>query len=158
MKIKILNDMDYDYEESDEEYGEWSSETTNNITGAVKVKENEYFDLEVNDNFLNKEVYLLYILYSSGDSYGNSTGNIEYLDVFENYDKALEVKKIIEDDYKEKPTYTFEPGGMDLFYTKENGNVAKIPTCVYKGYFEDLEAVVIQKITIKDKTKKGELN
>ena len=101
MKIKILNDMDYDYEESDEEYGEWSSETTNNITGAVKVKENEYFDLEVNDNFLNKEVYLLYILYSSGDSYGNSTGNIEYLDVFENYDKALEVKKIIEDDYKE---------------------------------------------------------
>jgi hypothetical protein len=151
MKIKILNDIQNDYEDSGEEYGDWSAKITHNITGAIKVEEKEYFDLEVNDDFLNKEVYLLYILYETGDSFGASSGNIEYLDVFKNYDKALEVKKIIEYDYKRSPIYSFQPEGTGLFYRKENGNVAKIPTNIYKGYFEDLEAVVIQKILIKDK-------
>ena len=149
MKIKILNDMVHNRKESDEEYGDWSAETIHHITGAIKVKEKEYFNLEVNDNFLNKEVYLLYILYSRGDSFGTGSGNIEYLDIFENYDKALEVKKIIDDDYEEKPNYTFEPS--DLFYTKENGNIVKIPTHIYRGYFEHLESVNILKIIIKDK-------
>ncbi len=149
MKIKIL---DEEYGESEgpyEEYGEWSSETNHNIKGAVKVKENEYFDLEVSDDLLNKNVYLLYILYGSGDSFGESSGNIEYIDVFKSKDKAEEVQRIIEEDYKVKPDYTFEPGSMDLFYTKDNGNKAKIPTSVYKGYFENLESVNVEKISIK---------
>ncbi len=149
MKIKILNDMVHNRKESDEEYGDWSAKTIHHITGAVKVKEKEYFNLEVNDNFLNKEVYLLYIIYSSGDSFGTGSGNIEYLDVFENYDKALEVKKIIEEDCEQNPIYTSE--ASNLFYTKENGNMVKIPTDIYKGYFEHLESVNIQKIIIKDK-------
>ena len=149
MKIKILDNIDRDYKEPDEEYGDWSAKTIHHITGAVKVKEKEYFNVEVTDNFLDKEVYLLYLLYSHGDSFETGSGNIEYLDVFENYDKALEVKKIIDDDYEEKPNYTFE--SSDLFYTKENGNIVKIPTDIYKGYFEDLESVNIQKIIIKDK-------
>ncbi len=152
MKIEILDNMDCNSEEAKEEYGSWSSKTEHHIAGAIKVTEDEYFDLEVNDDFLNKRVYLLYILYSKGDSFGTSTGNIEYIDVFENYDKALEVKKIIEEDYKRNPNYDFEPDGKDLkslFYTKENGNKAKIPTCIYKGYFEDIESVNIEKITIK---------
>ena len=149
MKIKILNDIVHQRTESDEEYGDWSAKTIHHITGAVKVKEKEYFNLEVNDNFLDKEVYLLYILYSSGDSFGTGSGNIEYLDIFENYDKALEVKKIIDEDYEQNPIYTSEAN--NLFYTKENGNIVKIPTCMYKGYFEDLESSNIQKIIIKDK-------
>ena len=149
MKIKILNDIVHQRTESDEEYGDWSAKTIHHITGAVKVKEKEYFNLEVNDNFLNKEVYLLYILYSRGDSFGTGSGNIEYLDVFENYDKALEVKKIIEEDCEQNPIYTSEAN--NLFYTKENGNMVKIPTDIYKGYFEHLESVNILKIIIKDK-------
>ena len=149
MKIKILNDMVYQRIESDELYGDWSAKIIHHITGAVKVKEKEHFSLEVNDNFLNKEVYLLYIIYSSGDSFGTGSGNIEYLDVFENYDKALEVKKIIEEDCEQNPIYTSEAN--NLFYTKENGNMVKIPTDIYKGYFEHLESVNILKIIIKDK-------
>jgi hypothetical protein len=157
MKIKIL-EKHYIYDTS-EGSGDGSSWIDHNISGAIKVNESKFYDLEVDDKFLNKEVYLLYILYTNGSSDSTTTGNIEYIDCFETSEKAEEVEKIIEDDYEKNRNWNFRENGMDLFYTKENGNKCKIPTYVYKGYFERLDSVCIQKILIKNKEvkhKKGE--
>ena len=35
MKIKILNDIQNDYEDSGEEYGDWSAKITHNIKGEL---------------------------------------------------------------------------------------------------------------------------
>lgn len=151
MKIKIQDESYTKSEHEDKEYGDWSSETSHNITGAVKVTKDEYFDLETNNKFLGKYVFLLYILYSDGDSFGSGSGNIEYIDVFEKYDNAEKVAQIIKDDYEKNPDWNFDENGMDLFYIKENGNKGKIPTDIYKGHFASLESVNIQKMFITTK-------
>ena len=148
MKIKIL-EKHYIYDTS-EGSGDGSSWIDHNISGAIKVNESKFYDLEVDDKFLNKEVYLLYILYTNGSSDSITTGNIDYIDCFKTWEKAEEVQKIIENDYKKNRSWSFRESGPDLFYTKENGNKCKIPTYIYKGYFERLDSVYIQNILIKD--------
>ncbi len=74
---------------SNEEYGNWSKSNINDIQSISITKDKEYWDLIIEDKFdTTKPCYLVYAEYSNGDSFGEETGILEYLKLFDNLDEA----------------------------------------------------------------------
>ena len=79
---------------------EWDGEntyTSHNITG-IELTEHGY-DTDVVLEYLptvGKEYYLLYGNYSTGDSFNHHTGQIFYIDLFEDYEFARQIKILFE--------------------------------------------------------------
>lgn len=133
---------DYEYEDVSE-YGSWSREASYNVFGAHL----RYNDLSTLEEFAvpNKyakagsEVYVLWVEYSTGDSFGTSTGNGEIMWVFGSETNAEEAKKLI---LREQDKVTIK-------FVDELGHEIGLSNPAW-GYFEDLLAVHITKLVLND--------
>lgn len=124
----------------DEPYGPWSTEldfkptkvTIDRPTGY----EYEAFELDFDVNRGDK-VYVLTIIYSSGDSFGSSTGNGEILWVFKDATKAKEVAKL----YDNSESYT-----IDIL--TEKGTKIQLSNPAY-GYFENVSSMEVDEFIVE---------
>jgi len=91
-----------------------------------------------------KYYYLVSVIYSTGDSFNHNKGEIEYIEMYEDEDKAIATKKIIENSYKSKDKE--DRYGVDIL--NNSGTSYRISAC-WVGYFESLEEVRIDRITLK---------
>lgn len=109
------------------------------------------FEVEV-----NKEYFLVYVEYNSGDSFHHETGRISYVDLFKTKEKAEACAKAIEDHYKQTPdglpyherrTYKPPKGfkGYSVDYINEAGEAMTV-SASWTGYFERLTSVVVKKV------------
>lgn len=122
-----ITDNDSD---SDEHYPSWSASYTFDIERvSTLIKGYDKFNVKF---IVNKGdvVYVLYIEYSSGDSFGNSTGNGEVLWVFKDEFLALQAKEYIE-----------QNGISNYFiFANEKDELVRIYNS-YNGYFSGIESV-----------------
>jgi hypothetical protein len=120
----------------------WSADSTStdhNILGLT---------FKNNGNFLNvpfkieasKSYFLLYVIYSTGNSFSNHDGAIDFIELYEDYDSALRASKIIQRD--RSADYNIE-----IFNSL--GFKYKI-SCSWKGYFENLQDVCIKEVKLLD--------
>lgn len=134
------------YEEhSDEPYGDWSADYSYSIKGASIAKPKRYDYCEVPDITaeVGDVVYVLYIVYGSGDSFGGSSGNGQFVCAYTDAAMAEHAKRIYEKKGTESQFYI--PVGKDpdgkWVYTSTYSPAS--------GYFESFEGAYIEKCVVK---------
>lgn len=132
---------------SSEEYGEWREYKTFYVLGvqlAVPDYRVYYDEFQLGEMTVNTgdTLYVLWMKYSTGDSFGCTSGNGEILWVFADYETAraaLERWEVALD--KEEHTVQF---------TDSLGNTITLANPC-SGYFENLEHISIQPFVVDDK-------
>lgn len=145
--VRIINHSYSEVTQEADPHDEWSADSTrryNDIRGfeLAPDKARSYRDLEIKFNIdENKEYYLLCVSYSTGDSFSNHDGQLDYIELYEDKAMADAAMNAIELDYKiyKKKSNT---GSADYSVTIKNNenNTFKI-SCSWKGYFESMESV-----------------
>lgn len=138
IRITVLNDSWGGISRHADPDEEWDADSTwqeHSITGIEITKDGG--DVAVGFTpLLNVEYYLLYVIFDTGDSFGSYTGQIEYIDLYEDSGIALENRNRIEKDMKTNPdNYSVE-------LKHESGETYKFGTS-WKGYFESLQTVEV---------------
>lgn len=130
---------DYDY--SWYEYHEYS------YHGLTVVKDGysdvSLFPGEVEPQF-GDSVYVVYVAYSTGDSFGHEEGVREHLWAFTDQDRATRFCTVITNDAKEAPDYDYE--GKPL-----NFEGVPVNTNTWKGYFEHFRVCDFETLTLERK-------
>lgn len=143
----------------DDEWDQDDIAYTHTVLGVRTFDEGEpqyYTGVTVPFQVLNdKEYYLVYVVYSTGDSFHHEEGCVHYVDLFETLSKAEALAKIIETHYsfsykaqrwadKEvKPPKGYNE--YQISYLNEAGE--EISTHVpWTGYFESLTNIVIERV------------
>ncbi len=149
--IKVVaNDYTDVTDEADPEE-DWSSDSTSSthdILGLQQVNNLEHFDITIPfDLEPNVPYYLVYGLYSTGDSFHSETGVIEYIDVFKSLEAAKLCQELLEEHYRTIDKVSFEKASScELIH--DDGTIYKfyVP---WNGYFENLESIDIQGVFVK---------
>jgi hypothetical protein len=91
----------------------------------------------------NTDYFLLYYLWSTGDSFSHESGKIEFIDLYRNRNEAEVAKKKIEKHYEE---YKSGNEVVDKLNIKFSNRVNADLSVSYFGYFESLESVIVEAI------------
>lgn len=138
--------------------------TDHNVTGVRAVSSKEYYDLVVDFEPNNEPAYLLYGIYSSGDSFSNSDGHIEFVGLYrdknvawENYRKLKEhneIYRLLNERWGVTPTERkaaerkhkdFDERSIELV-TDNDGTTINI-LVPWNGYFENLTQLEVLEVT-----------
>jgi hypothetical protein len=141
--VKVKSYKTHDHWDG-EPYGDWS--TTHEYGGAeVKLTgmgEFGYSSNSVEVGFEPKAdqvVWAVIVEYSSGDTFGHSSGNTTVVGVYDDGVVASIVKGMIEDDYK---------NNYDSYQELKVEGHPDIYTYTWKGYFESLENIHVERVHI----------
>ena len=92
----------------------------------------------VKDLDKNKLLYVVYVVYSTGDSFGyDENARLELIHITHDPDLAYKIKEFIENDNKNQEDY-------DIYKTKANIDGVEFYTYPWKGYFENLSYVRVE--------------
>lgn len=130
---------------SEEQYGEWREHNEVSVGETFTYTETTANDGRWYDMMVpfkpeaDRPYYLIYGVYSTGDSFGSRSGVIHFVGLFENEEDATEIAKLIEkiDGYQ----YSINYKGQDYH----------IP---WTGYFESLERLEMKPIRLGDSGRK----
>lgn len=143
--LKIIDNIECDSSyESSGEYGSWDRSYSHSIDGIEIVDEKSHYDLVREDIVTDGEtLYIVVVQYSDGDSFGNSSGNIEYVDSFRTLEAARKCLKAVQDSESkyDKPSKKFE-------YVLDNGSLCSTQYPAWVGYFNSLEDVYIKELVV----------
>lgn len=109
-----------------------STRTSHYFKGLARGEGSETF--EIPDEWAGNPLYVVWLVYSTGDSFGHDEGNYaEGIGIFNNKEDADEAKRLIEEDNRKG----FEYGNNKNHVVLPNGH--RIYTGSWKGYFESLD-------------------
>ena len=125
---------------SPEQWGDWSEEYDFNVRGVSLSSRDrwneEKFNLDI-DVKAGEPVFVLYMTYSTGDTFGRATGRGEVLWVFKDPDTAKEALRIWkEENDKRDPEYSVK-------FEDDVGRVIQLSNPA-SGYFENLGYLDLQ--------------
>ena len=142
-RINVIDEVFYGVSREGDPNDTWDRDSTyedHNVTG-IRVVEG-YSDLEV--GFTpepNKDYWLLYGIYSTGDSFGTDDGRISYVDLYEDRGVAEENAKRLR---------KHNEGNEDCYSCKlihESGKEYQFHV-PWKGYFERLSYLEVKAVRI----------
>lgn len=123
----------------DHSYQESIDET---VVGISVAEDGKYWDIalfpEETEPKLDDRVHVVTVVYTTGDSFGTTSGCTEHVFAFTDMDKAFKLQDLLEKDYKDKPVYYFSKDGNSIDFLG-----VKINTSTWKGYFERMHQVNI---------------
>jgi hypothetical protein len=148
--------------DEDDSWDRGNTDTTHYIKGMeIVTAPNQSVDLEVPFKIVpDKSYYLIYALYTTGDTFGSDTGNIEYIGLYKTYkecqvnetriyahqrgpDPTIKVKsKAKKDKYSEYSVELISPSGQPYMVG-----------CPWNGYFNGLESIVIEGVYLIENNK-----
>lgn len=132
--------------DTDDEWDNGDDGVTTEVLGLKLVKKSDHFDgCAPFDILQGRSYYLLYVVYSTGCSFGYSEGSIEYIGLYESLEPAQTNKDLIEK----------SPTDNSLILVDHECKKNKRSTyCPWVGYFEDLQEVVIKPVMVlEDRSK-----
>lgn len=133
----------YESHRSEEEYGDWYSNSDFSIKGVYANKPDgwdvESFDLPFECN-IGDPVFVLWMTYSSGDSFGHSEGNGEVLWVFKDPLIALNAKRVWE-------KANDKDGHYEVEFLADNNLKVKMSNPA-AGYFENMSSLELESFLI----------
>lgn len=117
-------------------------ESVNGIVVLSVVDEESYYDLILDFTpDYSKVYYMVYVDYTTGDSYSTESGNMAYVGVYKGFESAKKIAEAIMEDKDEEQRSILE---VDL---EDEWRVEKIHTSQWKGYFEHVDSVVVAPVT-----------
>lgn len=127
MKFSVINDAEVIITRPHDPEDQWSGEDTityNNIRGICLVPNgSKYYYYELNSEFdlvSGKDYYLVYGIYSTGDSFSHHEGAIEYIYLYKTKDKAEKCIKALQDHYNLwKDYWNLDPKTADKLKKKQ---------------------------------------
>ena len=123
-------------------HDEWSGEDTytgHSIESFHVVDDDDHCDISVVfDIDDGKDYYLLYAIYSTGDSFSRNDGEIALIDLYETKEMAEKNRQLIADNLKDEDNWS-------VILELEDGRVYSFHV-PWKGYFEHLDEVAIERI------------
>ena len=136
--------------DSDEEYDADDLAHIVDVIGLQEVKDDEYFDIAIPFKLEKDTPYCLVMgVYSTGDSFHQETGVVEYVDVFRTLRAAQTCKDTLEQHDKQYQTdkITYEDSLSVKLIRDDNSTYDfYVP---WTGYFETLEYVEIVGVYLK---------
>ncbi len=128
----------------------WSGEdtyTSHNIESFNVIDDDDYCDISVGVDIENgKDYYLLYAIYSTGDSFSRYEGEITLIDLYQNREFAEANRKVLTDHLK------IESGKKEYIATLLLEDGRAYPFHVpWKGYFEHLNEICVERISTSRK-------
>lgn len=126
----------YDSYRSPEPYGEWREECSFHMEDSFEITDEEgYYDLLVDfEPQTDTPYHVVYCVYSSGDSFGRSSGNHSFLAFVKTVEEA---RKLVD---------VFSKTGENDYCVKVDGVDYYLP---WKGYFESLETLDFATVYLK---------
>lgn len=155
----------------DDEWDKDDTETSTDVLGVETEKdkrEQSWFrDVVVPFEVVpGKDYYLVYVTYSTGDSFSRSDGEVAFIDLFETREKAEKLASIINEHYvlsdneqrwadkKQKPPKGYSE--YELTYHNEEGREIKYHVS-WTGYFERMSSVTVQKVQHMSQSDNGRI-
>lgn len=137
--LKVLYKCSRDHYESDgEQYGSWEASNSHEIEGIVVVPKGSSYDLVREDDVKDGDIlYLVVVQYSTGDSFGNESGLVEFVDTFRTLEKARACLKAVKNS-----------NDTTLVYIMDNGAEYRSSYTSWSGYFDSLEDVYIKELVV----------
>jgi hypothetical protein len=142
--VQYLEECISSYHE-DKEWGSWEEENCFSIKG-VSLSSSKDLNSSCSEELVpcstevtvGQEVFVLWISYTTGDSFGHASGKGEIFWVFSDKKTAAEAKNKV---YRQVKNH-------DIKLTLEDGSVIKLSNPV-QGYFEGLDSVVVDSFIVK---------
>lgn len=128
---------------SNRPYDSWSKYYSNNCPNYI-TKTDEYPDVVSTHDVKNEETAILvWVEYSTGDSFGKSTkGSVESIGLFTDIKSANELKKhILNRKNNNQDGYDIKTSDGQVFSSK---------FCLWNGYFDVLEKVNVDVVEVFD--------
>mgnify|MGYP001767213161 CR=1 FL=1 len=118
--------------------------TNNNIIG-IKI-DSKYYDINAIpfEILPDKDYYLLYVIYSTGDSFSHHEGRIDYVELYDDESLAEKSAKMIEDDYKD---WRKKEDKWNVNILNSSGKIFQF-YCPWKGHFEGLTSVEVENVRL----------
>lgn len=129
-------------EREPEEYGAWSADYDFKVTGVStdSVNSGKYSRYSTEEEFevdfdatSGETIWVLSMIYTSGDSFGGSSGNGEVIWVFKTKEAADKAAQAIEDNADE----------WEINFKLESGKSVKLSNPA-AGYFENISALYVE--------------
>lgn len=147
-KVDIISYC-YQSEHATEQFGSWST-SYNNSFGSIRksVKKKDYPDITSVINFApGAEVFVVWLEWSSGDSFGQGyCNNVAEVAVFNNMQDAGKLKDLIENPVYQQKDPEFDAGIIP--FKSQDGQILELYVGDWTGYFETLESVHIEHTTM----------
>ena len=130
--------------QSTEQYGSWGTRYDSSVEGIVLDRYHRYYleEFSVAPQFVPGDIaYVLWMTYGTGDSFGSSSGEIEVLWVFKDFDVASAARDQIEKQIKQD--------AYSLTFRDEEG----IDRCLSNpcwDYFSGLEDLYLSEFLVDD--------
>lgn len=134
------------------EYGEdvfdyeWSEHHSYDYQGVRIVKEG-YSDVDLfpgeTEVEPGDEIFVVYVSYDSGDSFGREYGRRVHLWAFSDRKRAYRLAEAITEDAREKPDYDFDHNPLEF---------EGVPISVneWKGYFESFICADVERLIVRN--------
>ncbi len=139
---------------SGEQFGEWEScydQRLSKISRNSKLLDKYGFEAhKVPDEVYNaKSLYVVVVIYSTGDSFGHSRGNISLAFATEDPDEAIAVKESIEleDEHNNAYSRSQKKANEKEFWSnkfREHPKSLNTSNYTWNGYFESVEHVKVE--------------
>ena len=130
-------------EHEHEAYGSWEEHYSNRFGRIFPVEQGGDIISSIKAKS-GEKVWVVWVEYSTGDSFGNShCGSTEAIAIFKDIDAAEELVKALENSKRDSD---------DNFYCEtSDGQIIKIDYTPWTGYFETLEEVHLDRVTMDKK-------
>ena len=169
MNIRII-DKCYTYvtrqSDPNDSWDQDDTGTSHNIVGIEIATVGGYYDISVPfDIEQGKEYFLVYGIYSTGDSFHHEEGSITYVDLFQTHEKAMECVHRLEEHHRvhvgletyypnkkrEKPPKGYVDYTCVLMDDSEKEYKFHVP---WHGYFERLSSLEVIPVSLTSYYKK----
>jgi hypothetical protein len=148
-----------DGDDSDELYShQGTTDEDHNLLGLIPVEDGQYFDMIVPfDLVAGEDYFLVYGIYSTGDSFSNQNGKLELVDVYTTREKADRCVKSICEHNALSATPHMKKKGKNRQYDEHGVQLKNDAGVKYKfgvpwtGYFESLQDVNIEVLQLAEK-------
>lgn len=127
-------------EREPEQYGSWSESYSSEVTRAYRIGDDDKTPYG-SETFVipddSTDAYVVYMIYSTGDSFGSSDGNIDIIHCTGNEEAADKLAKLITENSEEFTIKFTDDFGRDISIDNRGA-----------GYFESISYVGVEKFSI----------
>lgn len=159
--VRVLDDSYHEVTREAEPGEQWDGDdtyTSHNIKGIELVGKSGYGDVMLGYKpEMGGTYYLLYVIYSTADSFHCDEGCINFVDLYRTMEEAKENAKLLEKHYR-----LYEEGHFDRnkdwnarysVQLKNHGGTEFTYHCPFVGYFERLSSIEVESVSLKSSLK-----
>jgi hypothetical protein len=152
IKIQYSCHTEITREATEDEWDADDSRHTYSFEGTFSLSDNNLsFDFILNTPpEMDKDYYLVYVTYSTGDTFHHEEGCMCMVEFLDNCEDAVALRNALKKDYDAYDSNEYSPRAYSFEMTlPKSGREIHVSTGTWKGYFESMDSINIQSMRLK---------